>query len=225
MTATANRRTTPGNCSARQVDATRGLHPGARVLIYVLSALVIPGLNFFHLALLSVALAPAMASRVAPLRVLFSRTRWLFLVMILAYAYSLPGDALLPALGHFSPTREGGLQGLHQAWRLAVLLLLLDGLVLRLERTDLLSGVYSLLRPFSRLGLEPERVAVRLALTMQAMQRPGVWRGLRGLLREEPPETASTAEICLTLRPFRAIDWAAVALMTLLVSAWLVASR
>jgi hypothetical protein len=224
MTATANRRTRPRNCSARQVDAARGLHPGARILIYVLSALVIPGLNFFQLALLSAVLAPSVAGRLAPLRTLFSRTRWLFLVMILAYAYSLPGEALLPTLGSFSPTREGGLQGLHQAWRLAILLLLLDGLVLRLERTDLLSGVYSLLRPFSRLGIEPDRVAVRLALTMEAMQCPGVWRGLRGMLREAPPETASTAEICLSMRPFRAMDWAALALMSLLVSAWLVAS-
>lgn len=225
MTATANSRTRPGSCSARQGDATPGLHPGARILIYVLSALVIPGLSFFPLALSSVALAPALAGRAAALRVLFGRTRWLFLVMIVAYAYSLPGSALLPALGQLSPTREGGLEGLQQAWRLAVLLLLLDGLVLRLPRAELLSGVYWLLRPFARLGLEPERVAVRLALTMEAMQRPGAWRDLRAMLREDPPEAVSTTEVCLSLRAFRATDWAAVALMSMLVAACLVASR
>ncbi|MDP2832587.1 MAG: CbiQ family ECF transporter T component [Pseudomonadota bacterium] len=108
------------------------------------------------------------------------RTRWLLLVLFLGYAYSLPGEPAWSWLGAFSPTQEGLARGGQQALRLLVLLLWLDLLVLRLPTASLMAGVYTLLRPFTRLGLNVERAALRLGLTLRAIE--GLERG-RGNLR------------------------------------------
>lgn len=113
------------------------------------------------------------------------RTRWLFLVLILGYAYSLPGAALWPALDTWSPSLEGAQHGAAQALRLLALLLWLDLLVLRLPPDRLLGGVYALLAPLARLGVPAGRVALRLGLTLQAIERMERGRPLlRGLLDE-----------------------------------------
>lgn len=164
----------------------------------------------------------AALTRMRPAWALMRRARWLFLLMILAYAWSLPGEAILPVAGDISPTREGLYAGLLQAWRLAVLLLLLDALVLRLPANELLSGVHAVLRPFARLGLDPHRTALRLALTLQAMQRPPGWQGLRALLRGELPGDGMAGCYALTVRSFRTIDWT-VLLGLLLAGPWLIA--
>lgn len=154
------------------------MHPASRILIYLLAALAIPGLPFFLLPLLLI-LALAADTPRHPWRLVW-RTRWLLLVLFLGYAYSLPGEPALPWLGAASPTREGLTRGGQQALRLLVLLLWLDVLVLRLPTAALMAGVYTLLRPFTRLGLDVERAALRLGLTLRAIE--GLERG-RGNLR------------------------------------------
>lgn len=154
------------------------MHPASRILIYLLAALAIPGLPFFWLPLLLI-LALATDFQRQPWRLLW-RTRWLLLVLLLGYAYSLPGEPALAWLGAASPTQEGLARGGQQALRLLVLLLWLDVLVLRLPTASLMAGVYTLLRPFTRLGLDVERAALRLGLTLRAIE--GLERG-RGNLR------------------------------------------
>ncbi len=118
------------------------MHPASRILTYLLAALVIPGLPFFMLAIPLLGALPILAAqRRAPTRLLW-RTRWLLLVLTLGYAYGLPGQALAPGLGDFSPTREGLLYGGEQALRLVALLLWLDILVLAQPADGLLEGLY-----------------------------------------------------------------------------------
>lgn len=113
------------------------------------------------------------------------RTRWLFLVLVLGYAYSLPGAPLWPALDAWSPSVEGARHGALQALRLLALLLWLDALVLRLDAGRLLGGLYALLAPLARVGVPAERAALRLGLTLQAIERMERGRPLlRGLLDE-----------------------------------------
>ncbi len=132
------------------------------------------------------------------------RTRWLFLVLILGYAYSLPGAALWPMLDTWSPTLEGAQHGAAQALRLLALLLWLDVLVLRLPSGRLLGGLYALLAPLARLGVPAERVALRLGLTLQAIERMERGRPLlRGLLDETVvPSMPEVIRIeCTPVRP------------------------
>ncbi len=146
------------------------MHPGSRILNYVLAALVIPGLSFFLLGLLLLtALTGIVSMGRHPLRLLW-RTRWLLLVLILGYGYSVPGPALWGVLGEWSPTWSGLVQGLAYAGRLLVLLLWLDILVLALSPEQLLSGLYALLQPLRLLAVDPGRIALRLALTLKAIE-------------------------------------------------------
>ena len=180
------------------------MHPASRILIYLLAALAIPGLPFFLLPLLLLA-ALAVDSRPQPWRLIW-RTRWLLLVLCLGYAYSLPGEPAMAWLGEFSPSREGLLRGGQQALRLLVLLIWLDVLVLRLPSAALMAGVYTLLRPFARLGLNVERAALRLGLTLRAIENLERGRGnLRRLFGEELGADLPTF-VHLEVQPMRLRD-------------------
>jgi len=191
------------------------LHPGSRILIYFLSALAVPELNFSQLLGLTLAVGTACIGRLRQVWTLLRRARWLLLLMVITYGYSLPGEALFPALSYYAPTREGMLQGLIQAWRLGLLLLLLDVLVLRIPSADLLTGLHSIMRPFAAFGVDRDRVSVRLALTMAAMERPRGWAGMRELLAGQVPEHSGPRTYLLNVRPYRPADWAVLGLLSL----------
>lgn len=163
------------------------MHPTARIVLYILSALALPGLNFFVLAPLAVLLLILAWSSRARLLGLLVRARWLFLILVLAHAYQLPGEPLGTELGDFAPSREGVLAGLTQSGRLMVMLALLDALVLAMPLERLMCGVHGLLLPFARLGLDPRRAALRLALTLHAMERRMGPHVLHDLVRGRPP--------------------------------------
>lgn len=140
------------------------------------------------LVLASVTLAFAWRLAGTKLAQLLRRTRWIMVSLLCIYAYSTPGQALLPALAGWSPVYEGLQDGATQLLRLlaalASLAVLLDGL----HRLELISGLYSLFAPLRYIGLSRERCAIRLALTLHyaevAMLRSHArWQdALQGLL-------------------------------------------
>jgi energy-coupling factor transport system permease protein len=87
--------------------------------------------------------------------------------LLLIYAYTTPGAALLEQLGNVSPTVEGLQDGALQLARLLGVLSGLAILLALLSQSALISGVYSLVYPLTWFGLSRERIAVRLALTLQ----------------------------------------------------------
>ncbi|HEX7455063.1 MAG TPA: CbiQ family ECF transporter T component [Gallionella sp.] len=97
---------------------------------------------------------------------LLRRTRWIMFSLWLIYAYSTPGETLSDALGPFSPSLDGLLDGGLQLMRLLIALAGLAILLDRLHRQQLMAGLYSLFAPLQWLGLSRERLAVRLALTL-----------------------------------------------------------
>lgn len=132
-------------------------------------------------AVLAVALATALlfqGVRAHAYRLL-RRTRWLLLVLVLAYAWTLPGAPLAPAWGAASPSLEGLEAG---AWRAARLALMLGGLAVLLATTgrgQLVYGFYALAAPLEKLGFDRRAFAVRLGLTLQYVEQPlppGGWR-------------------------------------------------
>ena len=98
---------------------------------------------------------------------LVRRTRWIMLSLLIIYAYSTPGQPLLEALGAWSPSREGLNDGVQQLTRLLAALAALAILLGGLHRTQLIAGLYTLFAPLQWIGVSRERVAVRLALTLQ----------------------------------------------------------
>lgn len=199
------------------------MHPASRILIYLLAALAIPGLPFFMLpALLLLALAMLIMVRRMPFRLIW-RTRWLLLVLLFGYAYSLPGTPVSTLLAEFSPSWEGLRHGMEQAARLTVLLLWLDILVLRLSSEALLAGLLQLMRPFSIIGLDPRRAALRLGLTLRAIEGMERGRGNVRSLLELDYEPDLPQRIQLNLLPLRAIDLAIPGLLFIgLLSQWMI---
>lgn len=148
------------------------LHPATQILVWCLLVVL---LQFLRLdALLFAAgfiLLCAVFVSGRKFVQLLRRTRWIMLSLMLIYAYSTPGQALIGPLGLLSPSREGMMDGLSQLSRLLAALAGLAMLLDRLHRMQLIAGLYTLCVPLQWLpgewfrGLR-ERVAVRLALTL-----------------------------------------------------------
>jgi energy-coupling factor transport system permease protein len=143
-------------------------HPAVQIMIWVLLALLAQRLPPFALLFLAACLSVvALKLCAAQLLRLLRRTRWILFSLLLIYAYTTPGAAVWKQLGVLSPTYEGLLDG---ALQLGRLLSVLSGLAILLEllpQNQLISGLYTLAYPLRWFGLSRERIAVRLALTLE----------------------------------------------------------
>lgn len=187
------------------------LHPATRILMWLFFALFLPWLHPSAMLVVTLLLIPLLLTRgrsafIRQLR----RTRWLLLSIFLIYALATPGENLVEVLGAFSPTREGLDAGVMQAWRLG---LLLAGLALLLAATPgklLLSGMYTLLRPWQRLGVASERIAARIWLTLYYAEQvmhlnPTVWRDKLRLALSAEGDHAHPVSFEVT--PLLRMDW------------------
>lgn len=163
------------------------LHPATQILSW---CLLIAAMQFLSPERLLIAggfalLLASLLSRHKFIQ-LVRRTRWILFSLWLIYAYTTPGQSVSDALGVFSPSREGLLDGGLQMLRLLIALAGLALLLDRMHRQQLIAGLYSLFAPLQWLGLSRERMAVRLALTLHyaevAMLRSVSWQdNLRNL--------------------------------------------
>lgn len=102
--------------------------------------------------------------------ILLLRMRWLFLSILLVYAFSTPGE-LVPFLPlSIAPTYDGFLLGAAQLARLLVALAMLNLLLNDSSKQDLIAGIYLCLFPFRYLGLNVSRFAARLMLTLHYVE-------------------------------------------------------
>lgn len=132
------------------------------------------------------------------------------------YAFATPGMYLFPQAGSASPTVEGLQAGTLQIWRLLVLLAALALLLRTTDTASLLSGLYALIKPLKPIGVNVERIAVRLWLTLRyaEMSRGKVetksWtERVRNALE---PGTEIAETLRLEVRPFIWVDWLALLL-------------
>jgi energy-coupling factor transporter transmembrane protein EcfT len=185
-------------------------HPAVQILVWMLLALLAQRLQ--SLALMGfTAVLFGLALKVCrkQLLSLLRRTRWILFSLLLIYAYTTPGAALWAVLGVVSPTREGLQDGLLQLGRLVSVLSGLAILLELLPQTQLISGLYSLAYPLRWFGLSRERVAVRLALTLEyaetAMRDTASdWRSTINAAMQPSADRTEHIELCV--QPFRAID-------------------
>jgi energy-coupling factor transporter transmembrane protein EcfT len=195
------------------------LHPSTRILICIITAVTLQWLQPPAMAGFSVLLVLALAAAGAwrQFAILLRRARWLLISLLTIYVLATPGDNLLPVLGAFGPTRQGLEVGGLQAWRLAALLAALALLLATAPRDQLLAGLYGLLKPLQLFGVDAERIAVRLWLTLhyseQGVKLKGAdWRlAVRAALA--PEEGGATESVCMEMAPLRWLD--AVAMMTM----------
>jgi energy-coupling factor transport system permease protein len=142
------------------------------------------------------------------LALLLRRTRWIMVSLLVIYAYVTPGEPLWADAGMVSPTREGLGDGLLQLARLAFSLTGLSIILHLLSLSELIGGVYALTHSLRYVGISPERIAVRLALTLHyvesAMREVGAdWLAYLDRTREDAPAVPQWVEVPvrrLTLR-------------------------
>lgn len=131
------------------------------------------------------------------------RTRWLFLTLIVLFAAMTPG-VFVPApwnLGFI--TQEGLLAAAEHVLRLTAMLGLLALLLDMLDQRAIVAGLFSLLRPLARLGVDRERISVRLLLVLDHMAADRrEWRELLYL----PASTLATNTVRLPAVALRARD-------------------
>lgn len=185
-------------------------HSAVQILIWLLLALLAQRLQPLPLLAMSMALS-VLALRLCPQQLLslLRRTRWIMFSLLLIYAYTTSGTALWQPLGVLAPTREGLLDGLLQLGRLLSVLAALAILLELLPQPQLINGLYTLAYPLRWFGLSRERIAVRLALTLEyaesAMRDAASdWKAtIGGALR---PAEAGGTHIEIRLQPFGVVD-------------------
>ncbi len=178
-------------------------HPAAWILAWCLlvaAMQIMPLLSLLCTA--SLILLLAVLWSVKKFIKLIRRTRWVIVSLLLVYAYSTHGEALITWMGAFSPSREGVLDGVLQLTRLLAALAGLAILLDKLDRLQLIAGLYALFAPLQWLGFSRERLAVRLALTLQyaeqAMLRNSIsWQDTLNRLPETQSEITEQIELPL----------------------------
>jgi hypothetical protein len=131
-------------------------------------------------------------------------------VLLLTYAYTLPGTLLWPSLGWASPGVEGLQQGALRVGRLVLMLAGLAVLLAYTSRPRLIYGLYALARPLTWLGFDRRAFAVRLGLTLDYVEhapRPARWLDA---LRVPLPDDASPATYTLHAERWQSRDSAVI---------------
>ena len=138
---------------------------------------------------------------------LLHRSRWLLLAMLAAFVLIAPTQ---------SP--QGWVAGVWQVVRLAALLAGLALVLGAYGRTELLAGIYTLLRPLSRVGGCAERVAVRLWLTLHYVEQadPKARRSFADL-GQPPPLSSCPTEPSAVVLPALRFSWRDAAALAALV--------
>lgn len=99
------------------------------------------------------------------------RFKWLFLVMMMIYTFNTPGEHILAWPLNLKPTYEGVTAGVTQVARVSVVLTMISWIMTVNTKQQLVSGFYFILSPLKSLGLETERFAARLWLTLHYVEQ------------------------------------------------------
>lgn len=116
----------------------------------------------------------ALIAAKSDLRLLVRRSRWLLLTMLAMFGWMTPGT---PLPGIPGATQEGLQLAADNLTRLFVALATLALLLKALDPPKLVAGLRSLLAPLGLLGFSRDRIAVRLALTLQEVEASRNGRG------------------------------------------------
>lgn len=154
----------------------REFHPAVSISSWLIVAIAIELASLSQLFGLAIAAAFLLARADAARRFarLVWKARWLWLALVLLYAWTVPGTLLWSS--DYSPSLEGLQAGLFRVLRLVLMLAALARLLSEFSPSQLAGGLYLLARPFSRLGLDRRALAVRLALTLEQLAQQDAGR-------------------------------------------------
>lgn len=147
------------------------MHPLVKILCFLMLLLLISTASSILLfCALVLAIIVIYYLRVDAFPHMVRRMRWLFLSIFIIYAFGTPGELLPQFPVSFAPTFEGINLGWQQIEKLLLALAALALLVTRTSKEHLMLGLYMLLRPLKLAGLNVERFAARLMLTLNYVE-------------------------------------------------------
>lgn len=148
------------------------------------------------------------------------RFKWFFLVMMVIFAFNTPGEHLAKWPFAISPTYEGVIAGFTQILRITTMLAALSLILAVNTRQQLISGFYFIFSPLQYLGLEVERFAARLWLTLHyvELQRgneasPDFISRLKDMTNLKSNQTNDNVVITFKMLQFNLIDYIVMALL------------
>jgi len=186
------------------------LHPSCALIIWLAAVVGVQFVGYIGLGLLMAALLVQTPSLLGRWWAYLSRARWLLLTLWLILAYNTPGEALHDLA--WAPTFEGVADANLQAARLVMMLACLAWLFQRLGHEGMVGGLWGLLQPVRLMGVDIERVVVRLSLVLENLQTPmekGAWKQM---LTELPVVPDGRQSLKLSLAPWMRRDTVLVAL-------------
>ena len=154
---------------------------------------------------------------------LIKRMRWLFLSLLLVYAYATPGEYLAFLPLNVAPSFEGLHLGLMQIAKLLIAVASLSALFASTNKSQLMAGLWTLLSPLRLVGLNVERFTVRMLLTLHYVEQMAVQPKLKldfsqlDKLALAPDEPGATLPLILAQPAFTWFDKAMLSLMVLAV--------
>lgn len=159
------------------------MHPTIRILYLLALAAAVYIATPLALVALLVALGLLMLyCRAENFLKLLRRMRWLLLFLLVIYAFNTPGEYVRQWPFEFAPTYEGLLAGLLQVLRIVIMLAGVSLLLKTTNRNDLMAGFFLLLYPLKWIRLHPERLAVRLWLTLHYVETVPPAKSISGFL-------------------------------------------
>ena len=193
------------------------MHPSTRLVVWFLMLVLIQNLEG---SLLAAALLVLPLCGGPALRRCWQLTwgaRWLFLSLFVILAWGGAGEAAWN--GPMAPSREGLFDASPHVGRLLLVLMAVAVLRERMSTADLLTGIYRLLEPMRRCGLDSDRGLVRLLLVLnyiETMPKPRDWRMLLDVPASSNSEVFQLVDQPLAVRDYLIIALALVGAVPLL---------
>jgi energy-coupling factor transporter transmembrane protein EcfT len=126
------------------------------------------------------------------------RFRWLFVVLMIIYTFNTPGEHIQGWPFYFNPTYEGVVAGLTQAVRISIILAMISLIMAANTKQQLVSGFYFILLPFKHIGLQADRFAARLWLTLHYVELQHASKNKESLMDKLRNMTTFKSEHTLT---------------------------
>lgn len=144
---------------------------------FLMFALLMNRLLFMHLMVITTLLITALIyAKSQHFFKMIKRMKWFFIVMLFIFAFNTPGQHIQGWDYLLSPTYEGLASGTLQVFRMMALLASLSLIMTFNTKQQLISGFYFLLLPLQAAGLEVERFAARLWLTLEYVESAQISR-------------------------------------------------
>lgn len=194
------------------------MHPSTALIAWLSAVLAAQFVGYGGLAIMALGLFCSLSGVVRLWLSNIYRARWLLLTLWLILSYNTPGEALMGA--SWAPTYEGIADANLQAARLVLMLGCLAWLSIRLGRDGLVSALWGILQSLQALGIDTQRLVIRLSLVLANLQTPQEKGSWRRMMAADAPMADGPDIVHVTLpRWARADTFVAVAAASILLGA------